>query len=118
MSTASDSSNARPQATNGLFIGSLLILAAAGVVAYGAWDALKTSCDEPTVNCNEALWNDQFVVALLGLAPAILAVGAAQRRYLRLALAALLLTVLAYIVWGFVYDAAVHNGWGPDRVLP
>jgi hypothetical protein len=59
----------------------------------------------------------QFIVATIGLVPALLLVVAAALPKRRLAVLALAVGVPVYLAWAFLTDAAIH-GWDDLKLIP
>jgi hypothetical protein len=99
-------------------IGSVLLLAGAcfTVLPAGAWKWLACE-NEGTEACGrKPLADAQFVVAWIGIAPAILLVWDTVRRSRR-ALLWLGIGIATYIAWALLLDAAIH-GWDDLKLLP
>ena len=59
----------------------------------------------------------QYVLAIVGFAPAVTIVVAAALQSRRLAALTLAVGVPTYLAWGVLLDAAVH-GWDDLKLLP
>ena len=86
------------------------------VLPAGAWKWLACE-NEGTEACQrQPLADAQFVVACVGIAPAILLVFDAVRRSRR-ALLWLGIGAAIYVAWAVLLDAAIH-GWDDLKLLP
>lgn len=99
-------------------LGSVALLAGAcfSVLPAGAWKWLACE-NEGTEACRrKSLADAQFLVACIGIAPAILLVCDTMRRSRR-ALLWLALGIVTYVAWAVLLDAAIH-GWDDLKLLP
>jgi hypothetical protein len=99
-------------------VGSVVLLAAACFSVLPAWAAKWLACqNEGTPACErQQLADTQFVVACVGVAPAILLVWDTVRRSRR-AFVWLGIGIAIYVTWALLLDAAVH-GWDDLKLLP
>ena len=95
-----------------LFGGAAFALLVAGVVN---WLACENKGSEACGR--QSLASAQFIVALVGLAPAFLLIVAAAFGKRRLALLALGVGLAVYFAWALMMDAAVH-GWDDLKLVP
>ena len=65
----------------------------------------------------QELASEQFLLATIGLVPALLLVVAAALRKRRLAVLALTVGVPVYLAWAILMDAAIH-GWDDLKLVP
>lgn len=99
-------------------IGSIGLLAGAcfTLLPAGAWKWLACE-NQGTPACErKPLADAQFVVACVGVAPAIFLVWDTMRRSRR-ALVWLGIGIAVYVAWALLLDAAVH-GWDDLKLLP
>jgi uncharacterized membrane protein YhaH (DUF805 family) len=97
----------------------LAILGAAFVVLgslFATWLAIATKGLLCEGECRSGLLALQTVAAVAGLLPACLTFVAALRDRRRQALFWFLITVVVYLLWGVLNDAAVH-GWSDLKVF-
>lgn len=100
-------------------LGALVLLAGACFAALVAGVVDWLACEnEGTPACDrQDLAFAQYMLALVGLVPAVVLVVAAALRTRRLAALALAIGVPLYIVWAILLDAAVH-GWDDLKLAP
>jgi hypothetical protein len=92
--------------------GAAFAFLAAGVVSWLACE------NEGTEACSrQELASAQFVLAMIGLAPALVLVVAAALGKKRLAAVALAVGVPLYLAWALLMDAAIH-GWDDLKLVP
>jgi hypothetical protein len=92
--------------------GAVFAFLVAGVVDWLACE------NEGTLACTrQDLAFGQFILALIGLVPALVLLVAAVLRKKRLAALALVVGVPLYLAWAVLLDAAVH-GWDDLKLLP
>jgi hypothetical protein len=100
-------------------LGSVLLLGGAcfGVLPAGAWKWLACENGGTPACGRKPLADAQFVVACVGIAPAILLVWDTVRRRRR-ALLWLSIGIGTYVAWAtLLLDAAIH-GWDDLKLLP
>jgi hypothetical protein len=103
----------------------LSILAAAALLGGAGFAVLVggathwLACqNEGTEACSrEDLAWTQFVVAIVGLVPAVALFVAVVLSKRRLAIGAVVIGVPLYLAWAFLLDAAVH-GWDDLKLIP
>ena len=100
-------------------LGALALLAGAAfaflVAAVVNWLACE---NEGTEACSrQDLASAQFVLAMIGLVPALVLVVAAALGKKRTAVLALTVGVPVYLAWAVLMDAAIH-GWDDLKLLP
>jgi hypothetical protein len=92
--------------------GAVFAFLVAGVVDWLACE------NEGTPACSrQDLAFGQFILAMIGLAPALVLLVAAALRKKRLAALALAVGVPLYLAWAVLLDAAVH-GWNDLKLVP
>jgi hypothetical protein len=92
--------------------GAVFAFLVAGVVDWLACE------NEGTPACSrQDLAFGQFILAVIGLLPALVLVVAAALRKKRLAALALAVGVPLYLAWAVLLDAAVH-GWDDLKLIP
>lgn len=99
-------------------LASVVLLAAACFSVLPAWAVKWLACEnQGTPACErQALADDQFIVACIGVIPAILLVWDTVRRSRR-ALVWLGIGIAIYIAWALLFDAAIH-GWDDLKLVP
>jgi hypothetical protein len=101
------------------FLGALALLGGAGFAFLVAGVANWLACEnQGTPACSrQNLASAQYVLATIGLVPALVLVVAAALGKKRLAALALAVGVPLYLAWAFLMDAATH-GWDDLKLLP
>jgi hypothetical protein len=100
-------------------LGALVLLGGAcfAVLLAGTWNWLACE-NEGTEACRrQNLASAQFMLAIVGLVPALVLVLAAALGKRRLAAIALAVGVPLYVAWAVLLDAAIH-GWDDLKLLP
>jgi hypothetical protein len=100
-------------------LGALALLGGAAFAFLVAGVVNWLACEnEGTPACSrQDLASAQFILATIGLAPALVLVIAAALGKKRVAALALAVGVPLYLAWAFLMDAAVH-GWDDLKLLP
>ena len=100
-------------------LGALLLLGAAAFAFLVAGVVNWLACEnEGTEACSrQDLASAQFILAMIGLVPALVLVVAAAFGRKRMAALALAVGVPLYLAWAFLMDAAVH-GWDDLKLVP
>lgn len=97
-----------------------LIVICAAVIAVAAcfatWLALVSKGLLCETACRTSLFTAQLLVAVAGLVPVGVLLYAALRGRRELALVSFFVTILVYLAWGALNDAAVH-GWHNLKVF-
>ena len=102
-----------------LVLGALALLGGAVFAVFVGGVTNWLACEnEGTPACErQDLAFTQYVLAIVGLVPALALVVAAALRKRRLAMLALAVGVPLYLVWAVLLDAATH-GWDDLTLLP
>ena len=100
-------------------LGALALLGGAAFAFLVAGVVNWLACEnEGTEACSrQDLASAQFILAIIGLVPALVLVIAAGLRKRRLAVLALAVGVPLYLAWAILMDAAVH-GWDDLKLIP
>jgi hypothetical protein len=100
-------------------LAALALLGGAGFAVLVGWTAQWLACEnEGTEACARAdLALATYVLAIVGLVPAVVLLLAALFSKRRLAIGALAVGVLLYLAWALLLDAAVH-GWDDLILVP
>ena len=101
------------------FLAALALVGAAAFAFLVAGVVNWLACEnEGTEACSrQDLASAQFILAIVGLVPALVLVVAAALGKKRLALLALVVGVPLYLAWAFLMDAAIH-GWDDLKLVP
>lgn len=100
-------------------LGALALLggAAFAVLVAGVVNWLACENEGSEACSRQDLASAQFIVAMVGLVPALVLVVAAALSSRRMAVLALALGVSVYLAWAFLMDAAIH-GWDDLKLIP
>jgi hypothetical protein len=100
-------------------LGALALLGGAAFAFLVAGVVNWLACEnEGTPACSrQDLASSQFILAMIGFAPALVLVVAAALGNKRLAALALAVGVPLYFAWAFLMDAAIH-GWDDLKLVP
>lgn len=100
-------------------LGALALLGAAAFAFLVAGVVNWLACEnQGTEACSrQDLASAQFILALIGLVPALVLVVAAALDRKRMAAFAVAVGVPLYLTWAFLMDAAIH-GWDDLKLVP
>jgi hypothetical protein len=100
-------------------LGALALLGGAAFAFLVAGVLNWLACEnEGSEACSrQDLASAQFVLAMIGLVPALVLVVAAALSKRRMAILALSVGVPLYFAWAILMDAAIH-GWGDLKLVP